>query len=269
SAAGLGTVAGLSVNEWMADPASGDDWFELYNSGVQPVSLGGLFFTDDLTKKTVSPVRPLSFIGTGAHGFLRLQADSNLAAGAGHVNFKLGRSGDEIGLYSPAGTNITAVMFGAQQTGVSQGRFPDGSAYFISFTNTVSPGESNYLPLGNVVVNEVLSHTDPPFEDAIEFYNPSASAVNISGWFISNTQDDLKKYRVANGTTIAAGGFKVFYEFQFNPTDGSSVPFTFNSAHGDQAYLSQADGSGNLTGYRAAAQFGAATNRVSFGRYVR
>ena len=268
SAAGLGSVAGLSINEWMADPVSGDDWFEVYNSGAQPVSLGGLFFTDDLTKKTVSPVRPLSFIGTGAHGFLRLQADGNTDAGADHVNFKLSRSGDEIGLYSPSGVLVTGASFGAQQTGVSQGRFPDGSANIISFASTVSPGESNYLPLGNVVVNEVLSHTDPPFEDAIEFYNPTANAVNMGGWFISNTQDDLKKYRIADGTTIAAAGFKVFYEFQFNPSDGSSVPFTFNSAHGDQVYLSQADGSGNLTGYRAAAKFGAAANRVSFGRYA-
>jgi len=268
SAAGLGTVANLSINEWMADPASGDDWFELYNSGGQPVSLGGLFFTDDLTKKTVSPVQPLSFIGTGAHGFLRFVADSNPDAGANHVKFKLGRSGDEIGLYSPSGTLVAGVSFGQQQTGVSQGRFPDGSPYVISFANSVSPGESNYLPLGNVVVNEVLSHTDPPYEDAIEFYNPSASAVDIGGWYLSNTQDDLKKYRIANGTTIPPGGFKVFYEFQFNPTNGSSVPFTFNSAHGDQAYLSQADGSGNLTGYRATSKFGAAANRISFGRYT-
>ena len=268
SAAGLGTVAGLTINEWMADPAGGSDWFELYNRGVQPVSLGGLSFTDDLTKKTLSPVRPLSFIGTGAHGFLRLQADNNPDAGADHVSFKLSKSGDTIGLYSPAGTLVTAVSFGAQQLGISQGRFPDGSGYIASFNGTASPGESNYLPLADVVVNEVLSHTDLPLEDAVEFYNSGAAAANIGGWFISNTQDDLKKYRVADGTAISAGGFKVFYEYQFNPTNSSSVPFTFNSAHGDQVYLSQADGSGNLTGYRASARFGAAANRVSFGRYT-
>ena len=70
SPAGLGSVAGgsVSINEWMADQAGGSDWFEIYNSGGQPVSLGGLFFTDDLAKKTLSPVRPLSFIGTGAPG---------------------------------------------------------------------------------------------------------------------------------------------------------------------------------------------------------
>jgi len=68
--------------------------------------------------------------------------------------------------------------------------------------------------------------------------------------------------------TISAGAFKVFYEYQFNPTNGSSVPFTFNSAHGDRVYLSQSDAGGNLTGYRAVAKFGAAANGFSFGRYT-
>src|SRR5207237_4209575 len=180
----------------------------------------------------------------------------------------LSKSGHTIGLFSPAGLLITAVTFGAQQTGVSQGRFPDGSANLTNFTTTVSPGESNYLPLSNVVVNEVLTHTDLPLEDAVEFYNPGGGDVNLGGWYISNTADDLKKYRVPDATIISAGAFKVFYEYQFNPANGSSVPFTFNSAHGDQVYLSQADGSGNLTGYRASGKFGAAANGVSFGRYT-
>jgi hypothetical protein len=60
----------------------------------------------------------------------------------------------------------------------------------------------------------------------------------------------------------------VLYEYQFNPTNGSSIPFTFNSAHGGQAWLSEADASGNLTGYRAFAAFGAAANGVSFGRFT-
>jgi hypothetical protein len=28
----LGATTNLRVNEWMADPSSGDDWFELYNA---------------------------------------------------------------------------------------------------------------------------------------------------------------------------------------------------------------------------------------------
>jgi hypothetical protein len=266
--AGLGSVASLSVNEWMADPSSGSDWFELYNSDTQPVSLGGLFFTDDSTQPTLSPMRPLSFIGTGAGAFIQFHADSNPNAGADHMNFKLSKSGDNVYLYSGAGILITGVSFGAQTTGVSQGRFPDGSGNVISFPATPSPGESNFLPLNNAVVNEILTHTDLPLEDAVEIYNPSALTANIGGWFLSNSQDDFKKYRIADGTTIPALGFKVFYEYQFNPTNGSSVPFTFNSAHGDSVYLSEADSGGNLTGYRATSSFGAAANGVSFARYT-
>jgi len=101
-----------------------------------------------------------------------------------------------------------------------------------------------------VTVNEVLTHTVSPLEDAVEFYNSTAGTLNIGGWFISNSQDDLKKYRIADNTTIPANGFKVFYAYQFNPTNGSSTPFIFDAAHGDNVYLSQADAVGNLTGYR-------------------
>ena len=60
----------------------------------------------------------------------------------------------------------------------------------------------------------------------------------------------------------------MIYENQFNSSDGSASPFTFNSAHGGQAILSAADVNGNLTGYRTVAAFDAAANGVSFGRYT-
>src|SRR6185503_3035144 len=49
----LGSVANLKVNEWMADPAPGDDdWFEIYNPSSLPVALGGLYLTDLLSDRT-------------------------------------------------------------------------------------------------------------------------------------------------------------------------------------------------------------------------
>jgi hypothetical protein len=110
-----------------------------------------------------------------------------------------------------------------------------------------------------------LSHTDPPFEDAVEFYNPTDTPVDISGWFLSNKKSDLKRYRMPAGTVIPAKGYKVIYEAAFNGPN-ALVPFTFNSAHGDQVYLAEADAQGNLTGYRVGEDFEAADNGVSFGR---
>ncbi len=268
SPAAQGSVSALSFNEWMADPSSGSDWFELFNAGSQPVPLGGLFFTDDLTKKTQSPVPPLSFIGTGENAFIQFIADNPPNPAADHVRFKIAKSGGTLGLYSPAGLLITAVSYTNQQTGVSEGHFPDGTTNIAHFSTTVSPAESNFFPPTNVVINEILTHTDSPLEDAIELYNPSLSALDLSGWFLSNSKDDFKKYRIADGTSLPAHGFLVFYEYQFNPTNGSSIPFTLNSAHGDNVYLSDSDGLGNLSGYRAIAKLGAAANAVSFGRYT-
>jgi hypothetical protein len=82
------------------------------------------------------------------------------------------------------------------------------------------------LPLTNVVINEVLTHTDPPLEDAVELYNPALTPVDISGWFLSNTPDNLKKFRIPDGTVIPASGYKVFYEYEFNPNPASSTSFT-------------------------------------------
>ena len=39
----------LSINEWMANPASGDDWFELYNPEEKPVALSALLLIDSTT----------------------------------------------------------------------------------------------------------------------------------------------------------------------------------------------------------------------------
>jgi len=266
----LGSVTNLRINEWMAAPAVGDDWFELYNCSELPVELSGLYLTDDPSVAGIvkSPVPALSFIG-GRRWALFI-ADGNLGAGANHVNFKLDADGETIRIYQWRTNLIDAVDFGLQQAGVSQGRLPDGTDTIVCFPDTPSPGSANYLPLNDVVINEVLSHTDPPLEDAIELFNPSQTPVNISGWYLSDSASDPKRYRVPDSTVIPAGGFKVFYQYQFGPTnseDDFPPLFALNSAHGDSVYLFEADSTGNLTGRRTGVSFGPAPNGVSFGRF--
>src|SRR5205085_3089737 len=98
----------------------------------------------------------------------------------------------------------------------------------------------------NIVINEALTHTDPPLEDAIELFNSSGSPVDISGWFLSDAKTRLKKYVIPQGTVIPAGGFKVFYEYQFNGVS-AAVPFALSSAKGDDIFLSESLPGGNLT----------------------
>jgi hypothetical protein len=263
----LGSPTALIVNEWMASPNTGDDWFELHNSGPLPVALGGLYLTDDLAFPTKSRIEPLSFIAAG--GFLKFIADENPQNGADHVDFKISAAGESIALFSANGTSaLDQVTFGTQSAGTSQGRLPDGAHTWAFFPVTHSPGESNYLPIENIVINEVLTHSDPPFEDAIELHNPSAQPVDLSGWYLSDSRDQLRKYRIPAGTILLPGGFMVFYEYQFNPDTNSPTSFSLNSARGDQVHLSAATSDGTeLLGYRTWVDFGPSANGVSFGHY--
>ena len=267
----LGDIALVKVNEWMANPASGEDWFELFNGNPVPVALADHWLSDTLgtpASRMLYLIPKLSFIGIGAYAYRTFDADNAPQNGANHVNFKLSNGGESIGLSLPGGTLLDAVSFGAQTLGVSQGRLPDGAANITSFPISQSPGDLNWLPLGNVVINEVLTHTDPPLEDAIEVLNTNAASVSITGWFLSDSKNNLRRYQITNAITLPPGGFRVFYETQFNDLSVPASAFSLSSAHGDEVYLSEAT-NGVLTGYRAQVSFGAAQNGVSFGRHRR
>ena len=261
----VGSNATAKVNEWMATPASGDDVFELFNPDPLPVQIGNMYLSDSPSAQTTTRIPALSFIA--AKGFAKFIADGS-TEGANHCNFKLGASGDSIVLTASNGaTIIDSVTFSAQTTGVSQGRLPDGGSSLVFFPQTPTLGESNYLLIPNVVINEALTASNPPYEDAIELYNPSGTAAAIGGWWLSDDQSDLKKYQFPAGTTVPAGGFRVLYENAFNGTPGQAGSFSLSSA-GDEVIVSAADANGVLTGYRTSVKFGGAAGGVSFGRVV-
>lgn len=275
-AAALGPAAALRINEWSASPSGCNncDWFEIYNTSAQPVALGGLWLTDDLSTpatRMLHRIAPLSFISVnsasiGDYAYQRFEADRNLVAGPEHVDFALGVGGDQIGISTAAGALIDGLTFGAQMPGISEGRLPDGTANVTPFPGTDSPGDPNYKLLTNVVINEVLAHSDAPFEDAIEIRNLTGDPVSLDGWLLSDKKHDLAKYVIPTGVTLPPNGYRVFYETQFN--DALAVkPFSLSSARGDEVYLGQTV-AGAPTGYRAEISFEASENAVSFGRYT-
>jgi hypothetical protein len=155
-----------------------------------------------------------------------------------------------------------------QVPGVAQGRFPDGGTNLLNFPWSPSPGAGNYLPLEDMVISEVLTHTDPPLEDAIELQNLGYEAVDVSGWYLSDDWRKLEKYRLPVGSVIPARGYRVWYQYQFDPSPGGPESLLLRSAHGGEVILSASDGAGHLTGYRTFVQYGAALNGVAFGRYA-
>jgi len=115
-------------------------------------------------------------------------------------------------------------------------------------------------PPGSVVINEVLANPIAGGSDFVELFNTTGAAVDVSGWFISDTADNLKRFRIPNGTTLPANGYLVF--------DGATLGFDV-SAVGGTIFLSNGDVASNLGGYRESARFNATEAGTSFGQHVK
>lgn len=129
-----------------------------------------------------------------------------------------------------------------------------------------SPGaddESSLPDPGDVVINELLAHSHAINPDWIELYNTTAATINIGGWFLSDDNDNLKKYEIPSDTLIAAGGYVVFYEDTSFGVDPCGFAL---SEDGETLYLHSGQ-DGQLTGYSEEEDFGPSQTNIAFGRY--
>ena len=169
----------LFINEFMAannsvsgihDPHGDyDDWIEIYNMGDTSVDMAGMYLTDNFTDPTQFhiPAGYSSQTTIPAHGFLVFWADDETTQGPLHTNFKLSASGEEIGLYDTDGTTqIDSIVFGAQTTNISYGRYPDGEENW-RFFSTPTPGAVNNGAysgeIDNVEFSKERGFYDAPF----------------------------------------------------------------------------------------------------------
>ena len=84
-----------------------------------------------------------------------------------------------------------------------------------------------------VLVNEALTHTDPPQIDTIELFNPNTNAVDISGWFLTDDFNCPRKYQIPASTVLQPGAFALFDEIAIQPRPNG---FALGS-DGDQVFL--------------------------------
>ena len=141
----------IVINEFMAsnsttvaDPDGGeyDDWVEIYNTADTAVALTGFFLTDNLNNPTKWQFPDTIISGKS---FMLLWADEQAAQGPLHMSFKLGASGEQLGLFAPQSQGtipVDTLSFGPQTTDVSFGRAPDGGAIWQLFDKP-TPGTPN------------------------------------------------------------------------------------------------------------------------------
>lgn len=101
----------------------------------------------------------------------------------------------------------------------------------------------------NVVINEIMASnqayiTDESgeYEDWIELFNNSNSAVNLSGWHLTDNPDNPDKWEFPTNVSIPAMGYLIIWADE----DSSQGPLHANfklSAAGEQLMLINANGS--------------------------
>jgi hypothetical protein len=286
------TFTELFITEIMYNPVPTESWtgdqlefIELKNVGLVPLDLSGVAFT--------AGIRHTFPLGTQLDpgAFIVLVADP--VAFAAHypgVRFdgvysgRLSNSGERLTLSHAVGSTIFTVRYSdsepwpiaADGAGFSLvpvnpnlNPNPDDAAHWrASRSAGGSPGRDDpAASVPEILVNEVLTHTDLPFVDAIELYNPNAVAVDVGHWYLTDRRDTPRKYRFPASTWIPAGGYLVLDEGAFNPNPGVSPSFSLSS-HGEEVYLYSGNAAGELTGYSHGFAFGAAANGVAFGRHI-
>ncbi len=143
-----------------------------------------------------------------------------------------------------------------------------------------SPGIEGAGPDRRVAINEILTHTDLPFVDAIELMNPGTQTVDLAGWYLGDvvepeTEDSFRQLAIPAGMSLAPGAFVVFDETEFapngewNPAAGTPAAWEFrlDAAHGEEVSLIEADASGRPLRFVDRLEFGATLNGRTVGRW--
>jgi len=294
----VGAVAeNLRISEIMYHPidtGNPDDpnteYIELTNIGAETINLSLVEFTDGIEfafpSMDLAPGEYLLVVRDIEAFEARYGQGFNIA---GQYIGSLDNGGEGIELQDVLGQTISEFQYDDNWYGVTDGQgfsltvkdpaatepnaLGDKAVWRPSAHIGGSPGfsDAGSIPeLGAVVINEIMANSASGEPDWIELHNTTDQAIDIGGWFLSDDADDLTKYEIADGLTLPANGYLVFYQdrhFGDQDDSGSHVPFAL-SRNGETVYLhSGADGA--LTGYSAEEKFDASETGVSLGRYLK
>lgn len=155
-------------NDTINEFGNHEDWIELYNNTEEPLSLFGLYLTDDFGNADKFAFPENTTIQP--KGFLIVWADEEDTTTNIHSNFKLSADGEEIMLSDGSGTVIDSLTYGSQNADISTGRCPDGT------------GDLTVLPATSFNASNCATGTteQPPILGLMIRPNPASTLLTIS-----------------------------------------------------------------------------------------
>ena len=203
---------------------SSPDWIEIANIGSNSVNL-----KDYSLSKAAGSVNVFTFpeMTLNSGECVLLYADSKLSETAEremHVPFRISSAGDTLMLFNAGGTaidtvNIPALTGDHSYVRIETSKWEESSKPTPGAFNT----EQNYIAMHTksdnspVIVNEIMAvnHSayaaqDGLYYDYIELYNRTGETVDLSGWYLSDDEEYIRKWRFPE-TVIAPGEYVVVF----------------------------------------------------------
>jgi hypothetical protein len=171
---------------------------------------------------------------------------------AGQWSGALAKNGETVTLLSASLAPIDSVTYGDSGAWPSR---PDGDGPSLEIINPLgmandpsnwrssrefhgTPGSAGAGPDKRILINEILANTTSPLKDALELVNTSSAPLDLSGWFLSDGKSEYRKFRIPNGTILAAGAHLAFDETHFNHAIESAI--SDYSANGSETTVTSA-----------------------------
>ena len=116
---------------------------------------------------------------------------------------------------------------------------PKGAEHDVFFYHV---GVTEYID-SEVVINEIMASNtaaiadqDGQFDDWIELYNNSGTAIDLSGWHLTDDFTNLPKWTFPTGTIIGGNGYLIVWADENGSQAGLHANFKL-SASGEELYL--------------------------------
>ncbi len=191
------------------------DYVEIHNRSGHGVNLGGWYLSDSMSK-----LKRWSFpsVTLDADGYLLVYCSGRDASDGArlHANFKLSSDGEGVYLSRPDGEVAASTSLPAlaenQAWSLFEGEWSARLAPTPGRENSrdaAADAQAEAFPeaASGVQLSEIMaSPSDEPY-DWVELYNASASAVDLSGYGLSDDSSRPRRWQFPQGTTIQAGEY--------------------------------------------------------------
>ena len=219
----------LKINEISAEDQQaiydedGDfsDFIELYNTSEETVDISGYFLSDDPDKPSKYQIK--EYIMQPSEFLIIFASDKDKENnGYIHTNFQLS-AGETLYLYNKQSQLVDSVDIPTMPDNASYGRDPNDLDHWLYF-NTPTPSfenstkgsesysEAKLIEGSPVYISEVLSANQNSLldgngenEDWIEIYNQTDKAIDLNGWYLSDSMAYSQKWAFPDSATIEPG----------------------------------------------------------------